>query len=394
MRDPNGGAVTHKSLFQSFPKRLAYPLTRLGLALWAALFSSQTPAQAGDAPQARQSWLEVVRQTPYWHSQGVAENLATIRVWVLFSRGYCSEPQRHLLFDRRGRFLTYMDNGDSAEQTIERLNQTRKQLARKQRVTQWHPGAIDRRGYPLAIACHQPFVNIHEVIARLTGENEDYRVWGTWDGMSVGAQDNPVSLVELFSQVYEYRKQQKRFSFPDGVMANFLGKTIIESGAQKHALSAKAARGIMQLRPEVLDDCQIPQQYRLHRMAQVDCALRLVEQNHRNLQEPFEARFGNLPQTKRDKLYGLLLIQAYQIGVGRTIQLLTDKELGKAAGYFAENHQRFSAEDIQVGIIYHNLGRNDIGLRTLYYVTDIRLAQEALCASAAMKDHAWCKDSH
>lgn len=351
-------------------------------------------AQKPDSPASHESWLKVVRQTPYWHSQGVADNLATIRTWVLFSRSYCSEPQRHLLFDHRGQFLTYMDNGGSVAQTIERLNQTRRQLAEKERVAYWHPGADDRRGYPLALACHQPFVNIDEVIARLTGSNEDYRVWGTWDGMTIGTRDNPVSLVELFSQVYEYRKNQERFSFPDSVMSSFLGKTIIESGAQKNALSAQAARGIMQLRPEVLDDCEIPKEYRLHRMAQVDCALRLVEQNHRNLKEPFDATFGHLPQNKRQQLYGLLLTQAYQIGVGRTIQLLTDEELGKAARYFAENQERFSAEDIQVGMIYHNLGREDIGLRSLYYVTDIRLAQEALCASRAMKDYAWCADSH
>jgi len=361
--------------------------------LFLVLLAQGSKAQTTVTPASRESWLDVVRQTPYWQSQGVADNLATIRTWVLFSRSYCSEPQRHLLFDHRGRFLTYLDNGDSTEETLRRLNHTRKKLADAQRVPFWRAGADERRGYPLAIACHQPFVNIGEVIDRLTGENADYRVWGTWDGMAVGTRDSPVSLVELFEQVYKDRKAQGRFSFPDSVMSRFLGKTIIESGAQKHALSPQAARGIMQLRPEVLDDCEIPKEFRLHRMAQVDCALRLVEQNHRNLKEPFETTFGHLPQNKRQRLYNLLLIQAYQIGVGRTIQLLTDEELGKAARYFANNQERFSAEDIQVGMIYHNLGREDIGLRSLYYVTDIRLAQEALCAASAMENHPWCRDS-
>ncbi len=216
------------------------------------------------------------------------------------------------------------------------------------------------------------------------GEGDEYRVWGTWDGMTVGTKEDQVSLIELFRVVYEHRKAQGRFTFPDSVMSSFLGKTIIESGGQKNALSAKAARGIMQLRPEVLDDCEIPQAFRLHRMAQVDCALRLVEQNHRNLREPFETVFGELPDTKRERLYGQLLTQAYQIGVGRTVQLLEDEDMGSAARYFADNHARFSAEDIQVGMIYHNVGRTDIGLRTLYYVTDIRLAQDALCASKGM----------
>lgn len=392
MRIPTGSSVLHKSRVRGLPKYLMCQLACLGLALFISGPAGPASAQATGTSAVHESWLEVVRQTPYWHSQGVANNLKTIRRWVLFSHSYCGEPDRHLLFDHRGRFLTYLDNGDNPEQTIERLNQTRKQLAEKDRVAQWHPGADNQRGYPLALACHQPFVNIDEVIARLTGDDDDYRVWGTWDGMTIGSRDQQVSLVELFSQVYEYRKSQERFSFPDSVMSSFLGKTIIESGAQKNALSARAARGIMQLRPEVLDDCEIPKEYRLHRMAQVDCALRLVEQNHRNLKGPFEDTFGHLPKNKRQRLYGLLLTQAYQIGVGRTIQLLEDETLGKAARYFAENHERFSAEDIQVGMIYHNLGREDIGLRSLYYVTDIRLAQEALCASAFMKNHTWCNN--
>ncbi|UZJ43217.1 hypothetical protein OOT55_11205 [Marinimicrobium sp. C6131] len=359
------------------------------LIAFTAVAAADPSAESGDDDA---TWLAVVRQTPFWESQGVAENLATIRTWVLLSQSYCQEPQRHLLFDHRGQFLSYIDNGASPSETIERLNQTRKQLAEKGRASYWHPGADDRRGYPLALACHQPFVDIQEATARLLGKGEDYRVWGTWDGISVGTKNDRVSLVELFRVVYEHRREQGRFTFPDSVMSSFLGKTIIESGAQKNALSSKAARGIMQLRPEVLDDCEIPQAFRLHRMAQVDCALRLVEQNHRNLREPFEATFGDLPDAKRERLYGLLLTQAYQIGVGRTVQLLTDDELGRAARYFAEHHTRFSAEDIQVGMIYHNVGREDIGLRTLYYVTDIRLAQQALCATEGMTDHAWCAD--
>jgi hypothetical protein len=215
-------------------------------------------------------------------------------------------------------------------------------------------------------------------IARMVGSEKDYRLWGTWDGMRVGSDTSPVSLVTLIRTVYEHLKDQGRISFPASVMPAFMGKTIIESGGIKHALSTESARGIMQLRPSVLDDCEIPKDFRLHRMAQVDCALRLVEQNDRNLQQPFNAVFGKLPEKKRRLLYGLLLTQAYQIGVGRTIELLQDEELGKAAQYFAAHADHLSAEDIQVGMIYHNLGRRDLGMLTLYYVTDVGIATEAL----------------
>jgi len=322
--------------------------------------------------------VTVVRNTPYAESQGVADNLATIRRWVLFSESFCEQPDRHLLLDRRWRFLGYVEDGDTTDSTNERLNEARQSMAGSGRVDQWAAGTRNTNGYPFALSCDQPFADMPDAIARITGEVPDYRLWGTWDGMTIGTEAEPVSLGELFEYVVDFRRRQERLSFPDEVLPVFLGKIIIESGGNKNALSADSAIGILQLLPAVLDDCGIPDRFRLHRIAQVDCALMLMEQNNRNLKDPFGEAFGHLPESKGSSLYTLLLVQAYQIGVGRTIQLLQDEELGAAARYFAENHSQFSAEDILVGMIYHNLGRRDIGLRTLYYVTDTRLATEAL----------------
>ena len=357
------------------------------LLLWgvlAGVFPSAASAERVD------NWLDVVRQTPYSESQGMARNLTTIRRWVLLSEGYCSKPQRHILFDRRGQFVGFIDNADNAEATGHRINETRERLAAEHRVADWSPGTNMRQGYPFALACNQRYVDINKSIARMVGSEKDYRLWGTWDGMRVGSASSPVSLVTLIRTVYEHLKDKGRISFSASVMPAFMGKTIIESGGVKHALSTVSARGIMQLRPNVLDDCEIPKDFHLHRMAQVDCALRLVEQIDRNLQQPFNAVFAKLPENKRRSLYGLLLTQAYQIGVGRMIELLQDDELGKPAQYFAAHADHFSAEDIQVGMIYHNLGRRDLGMMTLYYVTDVGIATEALCASREMQNDAWC----
>ncbi len=360
------------------------------LLLWgvlAAVFPSAASAERVD------NWLDVVRQTPYWESQGMARNLTTIRRWVLLSEGYCSKPQRHILFDRRGRFVGFIDNADNTEATGQRINETRQRLAAEHRVADWSPGTDTSQGYPFALACNQRYVDINESIARMVGSEKDYRLWGTWDGMRVGSATSPVSLVTLIRTVYEHLEDQGRISFPASVLPTFMGKTIIESGGVKHALSTVSARGIMQLRPSVLDDCEIPKDFHLHRMAQVDCALRLVEQIDRNLQQPFNAVFGKLPENKRQLLYSLLLTQAYQIGVGRMIELLQDDELGKAAQYFAAHAEHLSAQDIQVGMIYHNLGRRDLGMKTLYYVTDVGIATKALCASSEMQNDAWCDRS-
>lgn len=339
-----------------------------GAALFAPTLAAQ---QLGDT-------ASLVRSMPYADSQGVADNLATVRRWVLFGESFCEQPDRHLLMDRQWRFLGYIDDGDSPDVTLARLNESRQEMAESERVTRWIPGSSSTNGYPFALSCDQPFADMADAIARVTGSDPDYRLWGTWDGMSVGTESDPVALEVLFQSVVSHRRQQGLLSFPEDVLPVFLGKVIIESGGNKNALSTDQAIGILQLVPEVLDDCNIPASFRRHRMAQVDCALRLMEQNHRNLQEDFGAVFGHLPDAKRSRLYSLLLVQAYQIGVGRAVQLLEDAELSKAASYFAANHERFSAEDILVGMIYHNLGRRDIGMRTLYYVTDTRLATEAL----------------
>lgn len=336
------------------------------------------------------AWLDVVRDTPYWASQGVAQNLTTLRRWVLLGTGYCSKADRQILFDRRGRFVGYIENARDAAATLVRLNQTRQELASQNRIGDWSPGTDTSQGYPFALACEQPDVDMDEAIGRMTGTDKDALVWGTWDGMRVGSAENPVSLIALMHTVHTHLEQAGRITLPPDVMRTFVGEVMIESGAKKHALSTQAARGIMQLTPDVLRDCEIPQDFRLHRMAQVDCALRLVDQNDRNLKAPFAAVFGALPEEKRARLYRLLLTQAYQIGVGRTIELLQDPELGKAARYFAAHPDRFSAADIQVGMIYHNLGRRDIGLMTLFYVTDVGIASDALCATPAMRGDVWC----
>ena len=361
----------------------------LGLLLLGSMLAVSLPPPA--AAERVDNWLDVVRQTPYWESQGVARNLATVRRWVLRSEGYCSKPQRQILFDRRGRFVGFIENANNAAATTRRLNAERERLAAEHRVADWSPGTDMGQGYPFALSCNQPYVDMNEAIARMVGSEKDYRLWGTWDGMRVGSANSPVSLVTLIRTVYEHLKDQGRISFPASVMPAFMGKTIIESSGKKHALSTESARGIMQLQPSVLDDCEIPKDFRLHRMAQVDCALRLVEQNDRNLQQAFNAVFGKLPEKKRRLLYRLLLTQAYQIGVGRMIELLQDEELGKAARYFSVHADRFSAGDIQVGMIYHNLGRRDLGMLTLYYVTDVGIATEALCASRAMHNDVWCE---
>ncbi len=93
----------------------------------------------------------------------------------------------------------------------------------------------------------------------------------------------------------------------------------------------------------------------------------------------FDKVFGELDAATRSRLYSYLLLQAYHGGLGRVLALLEAPEFNRPAQYFAQHHQRFSAGDILLGMIFHNLGKNELGFASLYYVTDSIIAAHALC---------------
>jgi hypothetical protein len=339
------------------------------------------PAMAEtDNAEAPAAWLQVIRDTPYVFSDGFYQNMGSIRRWVLLEQSYCEQPDRHVLFDQRGRFLTWFENEATVADNQLRLNELRETLYQGDRVHRWIAGSATQTGYPFALRCDQPHVDLDAAIDRLLGVDAADRVWGTWDGMAAGTEQDPIALIDLVLQVFATKAVRQGYQPGNSVVQAFIGQVLIESGARKESFSAARAVGLLQLRPEVLSDCEIEQRFHLHRMAQVDCAVRLYQQNDRNLRPVFDQRFGHLPEQKRDRLYSLLLVQAYHGGIGRLMQLLGDEEPGAAARYFAEESGRFSAEDIAVGLVFHNMGRISLGLDSLYYLIDVRIATEAACA--------------
>lgn len=336
-------------------------------------------------------WKTLVRESPYWVSQGVYSNIITIRRWVLAGSGYCADTERHILFGLRGHFLGYIDNAGGRKATQAQLNQTRADLAREGRVDVWVPGDQTTTGYPFALACDQPHVNLDESIARYLGTRPAARIWGTWDDLSIGTETDTRSLHDALTSIYQTRQQQNRLNLPAELPRYLAGQILIESGGQQMAHSAAGARGILQLSASVLDDCDIEPDNYWHRLAQIDCALKLMNQNARNLRPVFEQRFGDLPKDKHDRLFTLLLIQAYHGGVSRVEALLDDDVLSRPADYFAQNQARFSAGDIAFGLIFHNLGRDRFGLASLYYVADVQIATQALCRRPRLKGSDFCQ---
>lgn len=346
--------------------------------------------QARDEPAAPAGWKAIVRNSPYWVSQGVYKNILTIRRWVLEESGYCSNPDRHILFDMRGEFLGWISNGDDSATTQKYLNDIRQSLHDDGRTDEWIAGDADTRGYPFALACDQPHVDLDASVNRYLGSQATDRVWGAWDDLSFATREQPGSLHDALMYIIQRRSEQNRFKLPEVLTRYLAGQILIESGGQVRAHSSANAKGILQLSPSALNDCQIKPQNYWHRLAQIDCALRLMHQNARNLQPAFDMRFGHLPQSKRNELFMLLLVQAYHGGASRVQALLDDEILAKPAEYFAAHHERFTAGDIAFGMVFHNLGRDRLGLASLYYVADVQLATETLCQTPKLRSAQFC----
>ena len=342
------------------------------LVMFIVLILSNAPAKAYD-------WLQVIRALPYQYSKGFHSNLTTIREWVLFGKSFCEQSDRHILFNDRGRFLAYMDNKEDQQATQVKLNQTRQSMQQKNVVNRWVEGNKNQTGYPFALNCNQPHADIKVAIKRLLGHDKQDRLWGTWDGMAEGTKSSPIPLYQLVENVYKKKSTIINQPVNASEYRHFLAQIIIESGARKNGLSKANAIGMLQLKKSVLNDCQIPERFYRHRMAQVDCAVRLFQQNGRNLAPVFEQVFGHLPETKKNTLFSLLLVQAYHSGIGRISNLLTEPETNKATLHFAKKHVNYSAQDIASGLIYHNLGRAELGLASLFYVVDVAITAEQLC---------------
>ncbi len=324
-------------------------------------------------------WLNIIRSQPYNVSKNFHINLSNVRQWVLLSTGFCEKAERHILFNNRGQFLGYLDNEIDNITTQQKLDNTRQDLFNNERVDRWLSGSNDQVGYPFALNCNQPHAEIQTAIDRLIGIEESDRLWGTWDGISAGTEKLPIPLNELVELVYKTKSSIINQPIVAEEFKYFLAQIIIESGAKKYSLSKDFAIGLLQLKTDVLEDCQIPKKFYLHRMAQVDCAVRLFQQNRRNLRPLFDEIFGHLPEEKKTTLFSLLLVQSYHSGIGRISRILKEPEFNQATQHFAENQQNYSAEDIATGLIYHNLGRSDFGFASLYYVIDIAITTGELC---------------
>jgi len=201
------------------------------------------------AEESPAAWLRIVRDTPYVFSSGLYDNLTTVRRWVLLSEGFCDQPDRHVLFDQRGRFLTWLEDAATLAETQQRLNSVRETLFSEGRVHRWIGGTLRETGYPFALSCTQRHVDMPMSLGRLFGSDPADRVWGTWDGVRVGRKEMPVPLIELVLRVYHERAERQGLAPSANIVRAILGQIIIESGVRKRSFSAARAVGLYSCGP-------------------------------------------------------------------------------------------------------------------------------------------------
>lgn len=338
------------------------------------------------------SWHEAARNKPMNSVVGAFGNIQSIREWVLYGQQVCVNKDKHILFDGVGNFLIDIPTRkDARKENQAKINAARLLMAKEARVDFWAPGQLSNPGYPFALACEQPDVDMRAAAERFLGQHKSDRFQGAYDGLKVGSPKKTVSLHEALKIIYETRRKQGKLTFPASQLSYLSGQILIESGGKREAKSSAKALGVLQLLPSVLKQCGVKKGNYLNRIAQIDCALKLTEQNHDLLKPHFDARFATLPAEKKSELYDLLLIQAYHGGIGRIRALLSDPELSKPAQYFAGNHLPFSAGDIAFGMVFNNLGKRQLGMASLYYVADVTLAARELCNHKKIKGDKNCR---
>lgn len=338
------------------------------------------------------NWHEAARKKPMTSAAGAFDNIQAIRQWVLYGQQVCTDKDKHILFDGVGNFLTDVPTRKhERKENQAKINQVRESLAKDARIEFWSPGKLTNPGYPFALACEQPDVDMKKATERFLGQNKSDRFHGTFAGVKVGSDKKTASLHEALKTVYDTRRKQGKLTFSSSQLGYLSGQVLIESGGKRDVKSTAKAVGVLQLLPSVLNKCGVKKGHYFNRIAQIDCALQLTEQNHRLLKAPFEERFASLPPAKKAELYDLLLIQAYHGGVGRLRALLVDPDLSQPAQYYAKDHSPFSAGDIAFGMIFNNLGKKQLGMASLYYVADVTLAARELCNHQKMRGDSICR---
>lgn len=343
--------------------------------LAAIALATTLPATA----QTAQSVGDMIRKLPYDVLEPqVAQRWKETRTDVLLNIGECEED-RTLMVSMNGELLDHVrripENSQTShsEYARRRFNQEQIDDWRRQQ-TKKVTNAYDGIGYPFAYSCTNE--NREFILQGIDSYND--RTISAWGPYEFTGTITPKEAFDLVSEQHP--------EVPELASKLLRGQYVVESGGDAHARSDKHALGAMQIIPYNLEHiCDLDTSEFNNKLAQIDCAFTLTQNNAERLEPYFENVFAHLPNQKKENLFSNLLTHSYHAGVNNFVDMMRPGIEGRAARWYADNHEPYSADDIMFGIVFHNYdakedGREfgDIKSATMNYLTNARIALDLL----------------
>ncbi len=339
--------------------------------LAALLFASALPANA-------QSVGDMIRKLPFdILTPGVANRWKETRSNILLNIGECEED-RTLMVSMNGELLDHVrripDVVDLEFSEYARKNFNQKQIdIWRQQQPRKVLDAYDNIGYPFAYSCTDE--NRDFILQGINSYHNDIIFpWGPYEFLGTITPKEAFDLVEQQHFIPQLAAQLLR------------GQYVVESGGNAYARSDKHAIGAMQIISYNLENiCGLEEDEFNNQLAQIDCAFTLTKKNAQKIEPYFNNVFGELPEEKKEQLFSNFLVHSYHAGVNNFINMMNPGIEGRAARWYAQNHESFSADDIMFGIIFHNYDAKDDGRSfgniksaTMNYLTNVRIALDLI----------------
>lgn len=326
-----------------------------------------------------QSVGDMIRKLPFDILRpGVAERWKETRTDVLLNIEECEED-RTLMLSMNGEFLGHVQRIPETEDA--ELSEYARKSFNQRQIDDWRRqqprrviNAYDNIGYPFAYSCTDE--NRDFILQGISNYHDsEITPWGPYEFTGMIAPKEAFDVVA-----------QRHPDVPTQAGNLLRGQYVVESGGDAHARSDKHALGAMQIIPYNLEHiCGLEENEFTHKLAQIDCAFTITQENAERLEDSFENVFSHLPEEKKNALFSYFLAHSYHAGVNNFVDMMKSGIEGRAVRWYAQNHDPYSADDIMFGIVFHNYdakndGRNfgSIKSATMNYLTNARIALDLL----------------
>lgn len=299
---------------------------------------------------------------------GVAKRWEDNRRNIFLGEGFCSDKKTHAFFDFNGEYLGSIENSSDPIENQNRINNKRKELSDRLSIPMYE-GSLSEWGYPIAISCDfDTDKKIYYGLKIHYGEVEEGLMTGTIRDDNItyfSVQRKPLEFV------FNGMLKKGDYNLSDYTLSLVKGQCFIESSGNRETRS-NSAYGICQISKEVFhNECEKKSVDIYHRMEQVSCQLSTLERLERNFKNKVKNLFSHLDEEEQEVLTSIFALQAYHTGYGNIRSLLFNSKL-------PEDIEKYSPEDLHLTLILSSYGANSVGVNSITYVTDTKIASKLI----------------